>query len=90
MTVRHRDRATAATCLSERHEPACEAPLLRYLDDPRTEVWQAAALRGLALIGSAAAVDRVVGCFEGRRHFGHWPHRDEVLEALAIIAAANS
>jgi HEAT repeat protein len=79
-------RTIAATCLSERHEPACEAHLLRFLDDPSTELSHGVALRGLALIGSTSAVDRVVGYFRERRYFRH---PDEVLEALAIIAAAH-
>jgi HEAT repeat protein len=79
-------RAAAAKCMSDRHDPACEAPLLRFIDDQQTQYWHEIALRGLAGIGSAAAVDRVVAYFEDRRYFHHRPHRDETLAALSLAA----
>jgi HEAT repeat protein len=80
-------RAVAARSLSDRAGPDCEAPLLRFLDDPRTEYWHDLALRGLAGIGGAAAVDRVVAHFEQRRAFHRRPRGDATLAALAVLAA---
>jgi HEAT repeat protein len=80
-------RAAAARSLRDRAEPDCQAALLRFVDDPRTEYWHGIALRGLAGIGSAAAVDRVVTDFEQRRSFHHRPQGDDTLEALAVLAA---
>jgi hypothetical protein len=80
-------RATAAKSLSDLGEPECEAPLLRFMADQDTQIWHDVALRGLAVIGSAAAVDRVVDHFQRRRSFHHG---DETLEALTVIASASS
>lgn len=71
-------RLAAVRALDGRPEPGCTEPLLRFLDDRRTQYfWRGLAVRALARIEDEAAVQRVVAHFEEQRSSTHGRYRAE-------------
>ncbi|MFI8992674.1 HEAT repeat domain-containing protein [Streptomyces sp. NPDC053542] len=79
-------RCLAAEALSERRDPECVAPLIRYLDTVQY-YGKGIALRGLARIATEEAVERVIAHFEDQLPGAHADYRDAARAALAVIAA---
>ncbi|MFG3001949.1 HEAT repeat domain-containing protein [Streptomyces sp. NPDC048340] len=81
-------RVGAVQALGNGRDPRSVAPLIRFLDDPRTQYfYRGLAVRALARLDDEAAVQRVVAYFEDQRSYTAGSYRHQAREALGLIAA---